>query len=44
MDEFIPINPQNNYEMIADDFLGQLVNNHRQRRWLECWPLKEAFL
>jgi predicted AAA+ superfamily ATPase len=20
------------------------VNNHRQRRWLECWPLKEAFL
>jgi hypothetical protein len=18
------------------------VNNHRQRRWLECWPLKEA--
>jgi len=27
MDEFIPINPQNNYEMIADDFLRQLIKN-----------------
>jgi len=24
--------------------LHQKVNNRRQRRWLECWPLKEALL
>jgi RimJ/RimL family protein N-acetyltransferase/N-acetylglutamate synthase-like GNAT family acetyltransferase len=27
MDEFIPINPQNNYDTIADDFLMQLIKN-----------------
>jgi RimJ/RimL family protein N-acetyltransferase len=27
MDEFIPINPQNNYETMADDFLRQLIKN-----------------
>jgi hypothetical protein len=40
--DWLAVKSNRSVVMMLFDQEGEKVNNHRQRRWLECWPLKGA--